>query len=376
LTEGLFPTQDIGSLPKPRWLVRGLRRGKVGEGELEEAREWGDRLRVPEWESLVGLLREGDLKEKARELRDWAALYHLHFLQEAGLDIVYDGEARRIEMYEYPIRRTGGFRFHGLVRSFDNKYYRKAASVGEPHLGEPYHLDEYLFVRDRARKAVKVPLTGAYTLADWSYNEYYLRRSLEAGLDPRAAKRRAKEELTIALARDVIRPNIAALVEAGATIVQIDEPAATTHPDEIDLFVESFNESVAGLDAEFPVHICFSDYSLLFPEILEMKKCSQLMWEFANRDNDNRDGYKPLELFAEYDDGRQIGLGVVDVHVGEVESPELVRDRILHAARVLGDPGRIYVNPDCGLRTRTLAVAFRKLQNMVAGAELARAELS
>ncbi len=374
--ETLLPTQEIGSLAKPRWLVRGLRRGSVEAPELEEAREWGERLQVPGYEDLLATLKAEGLKEKAGELRDWAATYGLHYLQSAGLDIVYDGEMRRIEMYEYPIRRTEGFHFHGVVRSFDNKYYRKAASVGEPGLRKPYHLDEYRFVREKALKEVKVPLTGAYTLADWSYNEHYLRRALDAGASPREAKRAAKEDLTLAIARDVIRPNIAAVVEAGARTVQIDEPAATTQPDEIDLFVESFNESVAGIDAKFTVHICFSDYRRLFPQILEMKKCSQFLWEFANRDNDRREGYRALELFPEYDDRREVGLGVVDVHRNHLETPELVRDRILHAVSVLEDPTRVYVNPDCGLRTRTLEVAYRKLQNMVAGTKMARAQLT
>ncbi len=107
-----------------------------------------------------------------------------------------------------------------------------------------------------------------------------------------------------------------------------------------------------------------------------MKKCSQFLWEFANRDNDRREGYRALELFPEYDDRREVGLGVVDVHRNHLETPELVRDRILHAVSVLEDPTRVYVNPDCGLRTRTLEVAYRKLQNMVAGTKMARAQLT
>jgi 5-methyltetrahydropteroyltriglutamate--homocysteine methyltransferase len=170
----------------------------------------------------------------------------------------------------------------------------------------------------------------------------------------------------------VIRPNLKALEKAGARVVQIDEPAATTHPEEVDIFVEGFNAATEGLKPKVTAHICYSDYRLLYPAVLEMKRCSQFAWEFANRDANFGDGYKPLELFREYDDGREVGLGVVDVHVSRVESPEEVRDRILKAAKVLGDEDRIYVNPDCGLRTRTWKVAFEKLRNMVRGARLAR----
>jgi 5-methyltetrahydropteroyltriglutamate--homocysteine methyltransferase len=70
-----------------------------------------------------------------------------------------------------------------------------------------------------------------------------------------------------------------------------------------------------------------------------------------------------------------LGLGVLDIHTDFIEPPELVRDRILHAVEVFGDPGRIHVTPDCGLRTRTWDVAFRKLCSMVEGCRLAEAAL-
>ncbi len=156
-------------------------------------------------------------------------------------------------------------------------------------------------------------------------------------------------------------------------MIQYDEPAAGTHPDEADLVAEGFNAATEGLDAEFSMHICFSDYRSLFPALLEAKRCSQWAWEFANRDTDGHDGYEVLNMFREYGDTRQIGLGVLDVHRDEIETPEKVSERIQRSAKILGDPSRIWVNPDCGLRTRRLSVAYQKLTNMVAGARLARA---
>ncbi|MCI4337674.1 MAG: hypothetical protein L3K17_10930, partial [Thermoplasmata archaeon] len=91
-------------------------------------------------------------------------------------------------------------------------------------------------------------------------------------------------------------------------------------------------------------------------------------------DTDERDGYEVLNMFREYDDHREVGLGVVDVHRNEVESAEKVADRIRRAAKILGDPSRIWVNPDCGLRTRSLDIAWQKLQAVVDGAKLARAD--
>jgi 5-methyltetrahydropteroyltriglutamate--homocysteine methyltransferase len=107
-----------------------------------------------------------------------------------------------------------------------------------------------------------------------------------------------------------------------------------------------------------------------------LKNCSQLALEFANRDDRKREAYDQLKLLTEYGDEREIGLGVADVHVDEIESPELVSDRIEYATKILGDPMRIYVNPDCGLRTRSWDVAHAKLSSIVKGATLARQQVS
>jgi len=114
------------------------------------------------------------------------------------------------------------------------------------------------------------------------------------------------------------------------------------------------------------------------PEI----KAEQYTLEFANRDtcntglgDDARKGFQVLKLFKEHGFEGEIGIGVSDVHVNEIESPELIRDRILYAAKALDDPTKVYVNPDCGLRTRTREVSFDKIRTMVKGAELAREEI-
>ncbi len=370
----LFPTQEIGSLMKPRWLVEGLRGGPLSLESMEELRLWRPRVEfVPEHDPRYKKLLKGEVAEVGTAgLRDLGALFGIRFLEAAGLDLVYDGEARRVEMYEYPIRQMTGFKFLGHVRSFDNKYYLKAACVGEVGLKAPYHVDEFQFVKAHARRTVKVPVTGAYTLADWSWNEHYLAK--QRGWRGRAVRRAAQRELIVDLARRALRPTLAALVAAGARVIQIDEPAAGTHPDEAELVVEGFNEATQGLEAKFCMHVCYSNYRSLFPAFLEMKRCSQFLWEFANRDTPDEDGYADLALFREYDDGREVGVGVVDNHQDPIEDPLTVKRRILHAAEILGDPSRVYVNPDCGLRTRRLEVAYQKLAAMVQGAQLARAE--
>lgn len=383
----LFPTQEIGSLQKPVWRVKGLA-GNASEKDVNELREWHEKLKLQERTgNAIELIKKikvekekGKLAALKQELKEESQIFGIRFLEEAGLDIVYDGEQTRVEMYEDPISDIRGFEFCGLVRAFDVMKYRKAACVAEPSFKIPYHLNEFLFLKGKTGRELKVPITGAYTLAEWSYNEHYGRKSLK-DLDVFGlfgSEKTDRREMAIALAKNVIRPNIAALVENGAKWVQIDEPAATTYPDEVDLVVETFNESVKGLDAKASIHMCFSDYSVMFPGILEMKNCYQYAWEFANADTASlganrqaRSGYRILDLFNEYKVPGTIGLGVLNVHTDYIEPPELVRDRILYAAKVLGQD-RIYANPDCGLRTRHLDVAFAKLRNMVEGAKLAR----
>jgi 5-methyltetrahydropteroyltriglutamate--homocysteine methyltransferase len=370
----LFPTQEIGSLAKPRWQLLGQRGEPLDASAVREFTSWNDRIHFADAASPdVRALLEGRSREPGPgPVRDLGALFALRYFETVGLTRVYDGEARRIEMYEYPIRQMRGFQFLGHVRSFDNKYYLKAAGTGEVGLERPYHVEEFDFVRSHTGAVPKLPITGPYTLADWSYNEHYLGR--ETGWKGPAARRRAQREFVVAIARHAIRPTLQALIERGCRVIQIDEPAAGTHPDEADLVAEGFNAATEGLDATFSMHICFSDYRSLFPAILEAKRCRQWVWEFANRDTEERDGYEVLNLFREYHDDREIGLGVVDVHRNEVETPERVADRIRRAAKILGDPSRIWVNPDCGLRTRSLDIAWKKLGALVEGAKLARAD--
>ncbi len=371
----LFPTQEIGSIARPRWQIQGQHRQPLDPAARAELERWNGKLGFadPADPHLRSFLSGDPNALTTPEIRDLAALFGLRYFESVGLDRVYDGEARRIEMYEFAVRQMTGFEFQGHVRSFDNKYYLKAANTSEVGLPKPYHLEEFDFVRRHTDREPKLPITGPYTIADWSYNEHYLGR--HAGWKGRAVRRSAQREFVLAVAKHAIRPTLKALIDRGCRVIQIDEPAGGTHPDEAALLAEGFNAATEGLDAEFTMHICFSDYRSLFPALLEAKRCSQWTWEFANRDSADHDGYAILSMFREYGDPRKIGLGVLDVHRDEIETPEVVEDRILRAARILGDPERLWINPDCGLRTRSLDVARAKLESMVEGARRARERL-
>jgi 5-methyltetrahydropteroyltriglutamate--homocysteine methyltransferase len=372
-----FRTREIGSLGKPPWRVKAFAGRSLGDSDVAEAERWGKRLGLEGHEELLELLRRHTLGEaELSAIGDWAARYAIRLLERTGLDVVYDGEQRRSEMYDHVAAHARGFEERGTVRSFDNKYYTKAAVV-EPPAAEPQDVEEYRFVAAYTDREVKVPLTGAYTMVDWSYDEHYARDGVLGG----SAERRyeARRRFVGDVAERVIRPNVEALVAAGAGWIQIDEPAAATKPDEVPLVVEGFNVAVGGVAAEKKsMHICFSDYGALWPAVLELEDCLELQLEFANRDSrelgtrdEDRPGYADtLRLFREHG-YPGVGLGVLDIHSDFVEPPELVRDRVLYAVETLGEPGRIQVNPDCGLRTRSWDVVYEKLSNMVEGTRLA-----
>src|ERR687890_754503 len=225
MTEIRFVTREIGSLAKPGWRVKAISGRPVEERDIDQAQKWGERLGVEGVGYLTDILRKGEgfTDGERQKIQDYAAIYGIRLLERAGLDVVYDGEQRRSEMYDHVIRHARGFETRGTVRSFDNKYYTKAAVVDKPLVERPYDLEEFEFVRSHTARTVKVPFTGAYTIVDWSYDEHYARNIM---LGAAAHRAEARRRFGVEVARDVVRPNVTGLVEAGAEGVQIDEPAA------------------------------------------------------------------------------------------------------------------------------------------------------
>jgi 5-methyltetrahydropteroyltriglutamate--homocysteine methyltransferase len=372
-----FLTHEVGSLAKPPWLVKTSAGRPLEQSDITHAREWGEKLEVDGHEELVELL--GRDERNPDEVARWASRYCVRLQESAGVDVIWDGEQQRSEMYAWAIAHANGFEPRGTVRSFDNKYYSKSAATGPVSLAEPYHNDEFDFLKGVAEAKLKIPVTGAYTLAVWSYDEHHLPATgrLGGGVS-RADEIAVRRELTLDIARNLVRPNLEALIERGAEWIQIDEPGASTEADELDIFAESFNVSVEGLDCMFSTHLCFSDYDLFFPAIEAMSGCRQYCVGFANYDtrelgttSAERPGYEVISKFRDLSYEPILGLGVLDIHTDFVEPAELVRDRILYAVEVFGDPARIQVCPDCGLRTRSWDVAYEKLQRMVEGTRLA-----
>jgi 5-methyltetrahydropteroyltriglutamate--homocysteine methyltransferase len=395
---GRFALQEIGSLKKPLWRLQAYRGDPVSEQALREAETWGQRLGVEGYRELLDLLGQPDSPEKRRSVLEWSIRYALRFFESVGLDRVYTGEQARVEMYEHVARRVQNFEIRGSVNSLDYAYYSKGAIVGRPVYKQHIYLDEFLIAKRLARRPLKVPITGPYTMVDWSFNEYYeglRRRSIGDWRTVRIerVKLEGRRDFLLDLVDAVYRPEIRALVEAGAEWIQVDEPALTSRPEdeEMRLFVEAWNRMVEGFPCRFSLHNCYSDYRLLARFAPQLKKCSQLALEFANRDSlalgvtgEARPGYQDLRHFVEWGYEGEFGLGLLHVHrydgggssharvVGGflVESPELVRDRILYACSIVG-ADRIACNPDCGGRRMPWEVYHRKLQSLRRGAELA-----
>ncbi len=397
----LFPTQEIGSIAKPRWRTKGLTQ-PLTVNDLAEAEEWAGRLGIENYHDRAKeLLSTRDQKDRVRELLELSTIYGLRLFERTGLDNEgVGGEQQRVEMYEHVIRGVEGMKVLGHVQSFDYKYFNKAVAESKIHRRHPIYLQEFIDVKENAKGPIKIPITGPYTLVDWSFGGYYAGR--RSGSSLKKQKLEGKREFLLDFVEQVIRPEIRDLVDAGAEWIQIDEPAITTHPEpaDMELFVEAWNETVRGFNCKFSDHTCYPSeigYKVLAQYAPKLDKCKHLALEFANRDSTSlgvdakhREGYHDLDYFIENGYDGEFGLGVVHVHdfsghvppasgkaVGRniFESPELVRDRLLYAAKIVDDPGKIWANPDCGLRTRTWDVTYAKLESTVKGAELAREAL-
>jgi 5-methyltetrahydropteroyltriglutamate--homocysteine methyltransferase len=325
-TEHFLLTTVVGSYPKPKWLNR-----------AKELAEDDDRAFN---EDNLGEA----LDDAARLITDEHA--------RAGIDVVADGEMRRNEMVEYFADRIEGYEFNGPVKVWGHNYFDKPSVAGEVSYDEPWLVDEFEFTTGVTDRPVKVPITGPYTLASWSFNEHY----------------DSEAELAYELA-DLVNEEINALVSAGARYIQIDEPALATTPDDHAIVGECLEHIAEGVpeDVRLGLHVCYGDYSRIYPEILDMP-VHEYDLELAN------DGYEQLDVFKEPQFDKDLALGVVDVHTAEVESVEEIKQNITKGFEVV-PPERLTVSPDCGLKLLPRDAAYRKMENMVQAAREVESEL-
>jgi 5-methyltetrahydropteroyltriglutamate--homocysteine methyltransferase len=324
--EHFLLTSIVGSYPKPKWLNR-----------------------------VSDLADDPDSKfteEHLHEAHDDACRVIVDEHERTGLDTVSDGEMRRNEMVEFFADRIEGYEFNGPVKVWGHNYFDKPSVVDDVEYAESWLVDEFEFTHAAASKPVKVPITGPYTLASWSFNEAY----------------EDDADLSYALA-DLVNEEIEALVDAGARYIQIDEPALATTPDDYAIVGECLDRIVADIPEEVRIglHVCYGDYSRIYPELLEFP-IDEFDVELCNGD------YEQIDVFTDPEFTTDLALGVVDVHTTEVESVEEIKENIKEGFKIV-PPERLTVSPDCGVKLLPRDVARQKIENMVTATREIEAEL-
>jgi 5-methyltetrahydropteroyltriglutamate--homocysteine methyltransferase len=321
---------------------------------------------VPEW--LERLKTDFYLHRISRahldEIHDVAIKAAIKDQEQAGIDVVSDGELRRDNDIDYLLARIPGVSILNPAKSYYYDYFE--AEVPEPLSAARESsalglVDDFVFTRSQTDRPIKFSFTGPFSLSRRIRNSAYSDRG----------------ELVRSLAYAL---NVAAreLVAAGATRLQIDEPFLAGYPDEVGLAIDAINLVTKDVDADWALHVCYGNryarpsweghYDFLFPAVLDAE-VGTLVLEFA------RKGYEDLSLFARYPWERGLGLGVVDVKSEDVETPDIVAGRIRKALDVV-PADRLVINPDCGLRHLPATVARAKLRAMVAAAAAVRRELT
>jgi len=331
----LLPTTVVGSYSVPEWL---------------------ERLKTDFYQRRISA-------QHLKEIHEVAIKAALKDQELAGLDIVSDGELRRDNDIDYLLARIPGVDIPHRAKTDYYDYYDAQVTRPLPAAGNagPGLAEDFAFTRAQTTKPIKFSFTGPFSLSRRIRDSAYA--------DP--------AELVGALAR-WLNGQAAELAAAGAELLQIDEPFLAGYPEAAELAIAAVNTVTEGVETSWALHVCYGNryarplweghYDFLFPAVLSAR-VDQLVLEFA------RKGPEDLRLFGQYPWERDVGLGVIDVKSGEVESEAAVADRIRRGLEFV-PADRLTINPDCGLRHLPTDVARAKLRALVAGAQIVRAELS
>jgi 5-methyltetrahydropteroyltriglutamate--homocysteine methyltransferase len=382
----LFPVTVVGSWSRPPWLVQALRRRQAGEISKEEF----DRI------------------------ADDAVLAAIKYQEDAGVDIVSDGEVRRDNFYSFVVEKLSGMKlmkvselldyvkdragFEEVLRALDVPAFAIKSPIAIEKIGrrQGLALDELDFLKQHTTRQTKIPLPGPYLLTRSSWFE---------GLSDKAYP--TPEELSEDIVQ-LLRQEIVALRDRGVDFIQFDEPSLSQvvygdeagetfmcaalssrkdPTDELEFAVRLMNATVDGIDGvKFGVHVCRGNWSRkeevllkgnygpLLPYLVQMH-IDQLVLEMATP----RAG--ELDVFKEYANEKELGLGVVNPRTDEIESPKMIVQRVKDVLKFF-DPEKIYLNPDCGFGTfaercvNTSETAYRKLKAISEAAALLRQEFA
>jgi 5-methyltetrahydropteroyltriglutamate--homocysteine methyltransferase len=342
MTLPLLPTSLVGSYAQPDWLID---RGALGK-------RFPPRTRARElWRIDPAHLAEA---------QDDATLLAIRAQEDAGLDIITDGEVRRESYSNHFATTLDGIDIDNPGTALDRSGHPNPVPriVGKIARRHPIGVRDVEFLRAHTDRAVKFTVPGPFTMSQQAQNDFYPSLA-EAAMDYAEA----------------VRAEVNDLFAAGADIVQIDEPYMQARPQAAEEYgLAALNHALDGVTGTTAVHICFgyaaiiherpAGYSFL-PQLAGCS-CRQVSIETAQSNLD-------CSVLASLPD-KTIILGVIDLSDPLVESAETVANRIRRGLEH-ASPDRIVVAPDCGMKYLPRETAYGKLRAMVDGAAIVRAEL-
>ncbi|MEG4810178.1 5-methyltetrahydropteroyltriglutamate--homocysteine S-methyltransferase [Microcoleus sp. F8-D3] len=331
----IFPTTTIGSFPQTSE-VRQLR-VRYKKGELSQ----------PEYEAAI----------------DTEIANSIKLQEEIGLDVLVHGEFERTDMVEYFGQQLDGFAFtqNGWVQSYGSRYVRPPIIYGDVVRTAPMTVREFKVAQSLTQKPVKGMLTAPVTILNWSY--------------PRTDISRQEQAFQIALA---VRDEVADLEAAGARVIQVDEPALR---EGLPLKVERWSEylswavdafrlatAVAHPQTQIHTHMCYSEFGDIIKDI---ERLDADVISIENSRSNNQTLHEIIAAGYTY----QVGNGVYDIHSPVVPTTEQILQQLRTGiANLLVQ--QIWVNPDCGLKTRRWEEVIPALKNMVEAAKTLREEVN
>jgi len=330
----LFPTTTIGSFPQTsdiRTARARLRKGDIDEGQY------------------LGLMK-GEIERVIR------------LQEDIGLDVLVHGEPERNDMVQYFAEQMDGYVFtdNAWVQSYGSRYVRPPVIFGDVSRPNAMTVDWIKYAQSLTDRPVKGMLTGPVTMLMWSF--------------VRDDQPRSETCKQLALA---IRDEVSDLEAAGVDIIQVDEPAireglplrSDRWDEYLDWAVYCFRLSVSSVrdETQIQTHMCYSEFGDIMRQIQEMD-ADVLLIEAA------RSKMELLEDWKRTGYENEIGPGLYDIHSPRIPSTEEMADLLRRAAEVL-EPEQIWVDPDCGLKTRRYEEVEPSLKNMVAAAKQLREEL-
>ncbi|KAI4105328.1 MAG: hypothetical protein L6R37_002778 [Teloschistes peruensis] len=328
----MFPTTTIGSFPQTKEIR--IQRNKLTKGEIS----------AEEYEKFI-----------EKEIQDVIKIQ-----EELGLDVYVHGEPERNDMVQYFGERLTGYVFttHGWVQSYGSRCVRPPIIVGDISRPEPMTVKESKYAASISNKPMKGMLTGPITCLRWSFPRDDIHQSEQA------------QQLALALRDEVVD-----LESAGIFVIQVDEPAlreglplrsGLERENYLSWAVKSFRLSVSGVkdSTQIHSHFCYSEFQDFFSAIAALDA------DVLSIENSKSDA-KLLKVFVDEAYPRHIGPGVYDIHSPRVPGEQEIKDRIQEMLQYL-TPDQLWIDPDCGLKTRQWKETKASLTNMVNAAKFYR----